>query len=119
MPNEISGTKMAIEIRNLSSNRTEAQEQRQVSRSVEKTDAAAVANNEAQNATSAADRVVLSDKAQEVQSLISSISEPPAINQERIEALRAAINSGTFTVSSEQIASKLLTIDFGNRNPEE
>lgn len=119
MPNEISGTKMAIEIRNLSSNRTETQDQRQVSRSVEKTEATAVANNEAQNTASATDRVVLSDKAQEVQSLISSISTSPAINEERIEALRTAINSGTYTVSTEQLASKLLTIDFGNRNPEE
>ena len=118
MPNEISGTKMAIEIRNLSSNRTEAQEQRQVSRSVEKAEQTSV-NVDSQSATSNTDTVSLSDKAQEVQSLISSISEPPAPNQERIEALRTAINSGTFTVSAEQIASKLLTIDFGNRNPEE
>ncbi len=119
MPSEISGKRMAIEIKNLSSNRTDAQEQRPISRSVEKSEANAAVSDRSQTTASNADTVILSDKAQEVQSLITSISQPPASNQERIEAIRSAINSGTYTVSVEQIASKLLTIDFGNRNQEE
>lgn len=114
MSNEISGTKMAIELRNVSSNRTEAQEQRQLNSAVEKADNSDV--NTQADVGSNGDSVVISDQAQRVQSLIASISEPPASDTQRLEALRSAINSGTYTVSAESIASKLLTIDFGDRN---
>ncbi|MEL0068175.1 MAG: flagellar biosynthesis anti-sigma factor FlgM [Gammaproteobacteria bacterium] len=117
MPSEISGQKMAIEVRNISSNRTEAREQRQVSEPVGKTENSSL-NTQAQ-ANTQSDSVVISDQAQKVQTLISSISEPPAPDTQRIETLRAAINSGTYTVSAESIASKLLTIDFGDRNQSE
>ena len=116
MPSEITGTKMAIEIRNINSNRTEAQEQRQLNSAVEKADNSAV-NTQAQSGNG--DSVVISDQAQRVQSLLENISEPPAPDAQRLEALRTAINSGTYTVSAESIASKLLTIDFGDRNQSE
>ena len=118
MPSEISGTKMAIEIRNISSNRAEPQEQRKVGRAVETADQAA-AQSDAANQANSTDTVFLSDKAQEVQNLISSISQPPASNQERLEAIRTAIDSGTFSVSAETVASKILAIDFGNGNQTE
>lgn len=117
MPSEISGPKMAIELRNISSNRTEAQEQRQVSNAVDKADSSTLNRKADSNADG--DSVIISDQAQRVQSLISSISESPAPDIQRLEALRSAINSGTYTVSAESIANKLLTIDFGNRNQSE
>ena len=118
MPSEISGTKMAIELRNISSNRAEAQEQRKIARSVEQTEQSS-ASSDATTPAASADKVVLSDKAQEVQSLIAGISTPPPLNQERLEAIKTAIDSGTFSVSAESIANKLVAIDFGNRNQDE
>ena len=111
MPKEISGTKMALEIRNISSNRTEVQEQRRLDSSVEN-NSSTTANE--QSATS--DTVSLSQRSQQVQALISSISEQPTTDSDRIQSLRSAIDSGTYSVSAESIANKLLSIDFGNRN---
>lgn len=115
MSSDISGTRMAIDFRNISSNQTDATNKRTAPDSATNQQQEAPA----QVSTSSQDTVVLSDKAQVVQSLISEISEPPKTDPARIEALRSAIDSGTYTVSAENIASKLLTIDFGIRNQDE
>ena len=61
------------------------------------------------------DSVELSDKAQQVKSLLSDISSMPEVNQSRVEQLRNAIASGNFSVSADKIAGKMLALENGLR----
>ncbi len=61
------------------------------------------------------DSVELSNKAQLVQSLISDLSTRPEVNQTRVEQIRASIASGEFSVSADQVASKMLALEVGLR----
>lgn len=116
MPSEISGSKMSINFRNISSDQTGATSRGNSDRTPQETQGQAVSNTAK---STASDQVVLSSKAQEVRSLIAELAQPPQSNSQRIEALKTAINSGNYSVSADKIASKMLTIDFGYRNQEE
>ena len=113
MSNDITGNRMTIDFKNIQSNQTDATSKRSAVAPVSGT---GEQKSETNSSAPSGDKVVLSDRAQVVQAAVSEISQPPKPNAERIEALRAAINSGQYSVSAESIASKLLTIDFGIRN---
>jgi negative regulator of flagellin synthesis FlgM len=113
MSNDISGIKMTIDFRNIQSNQPDATSKQSATSTAPETKSQA---SESSSTPVKQDTVVLSNQAQVIQSVVAEISQPPSSNPERIEALRNAINSGEFTVSAESIASKMLSIDFGNRN---
>ena len=113
MSNDISGTRMTIDFRNIQSNQPDATNKQSAPSAASENNSQA---SESSTTPVAQDTVVLSNQAQVIQSVVAEISQPPATNPERIEALRNAINSGDYTVSAESIASKMLSIDFGNRN---
>ena len=116
MSSDISGTKMTIDFRNIQSNQPDATSKR----SAPSTASESNVKQSNENATpSSTDTVVLSGQAKLIQSVIAEISQPPQSNPERIETIRNAIDSGEYTVSAESIASKLLSIDFGDRNQNE
>lgn len=69
------------------------------------------ADDKASAAPSSDDRVSLTATAQQLQSLEAQIAEQPVVDSQRVQAAREAINSGTFEVRPEQIASKLVGIE--------
>ncbi|MBT8448765.1 MAG: flagellar biosynthesis anti-sigma factor FlgM [Gammaproteobacteria bacterium] len=103
---------MSIDLKNITANQTDATGANAKLRQSE-TD---LNTEQKQQKAVSDDSVVLSDKAKVVQSLISEISQPPKTDSQRIDALRATIASGDYSVTAEQIATKLLDIDLGYRD---
>jgi len=111
----MSGDYMSIDLKNITANQTDSTANRTASRSTSDQGTDTTPANAGQS-SAPQDSVVLSDQAQVVQSLISTLSQAPESDTQRIEQLRNAINSGEYSVSAEKIASKMLTLDFGHRN---
>lgn len=72
-------------------------------------------NNGSAAATPAApasvDTVKLSDTARTLQSAEHDIQSQPEIDNDRVAALRAAIDDGSYQVDSEKVAGKMLQMD--------
>ena len=71
--------------------------------------------NESAKINAQQDSVVLSDKSQLVSTLLTEISARPEVNESRVAALKSSIASGEFSVSADNIASKILSLDDGLR----
>lgn len=54
------------------------------------------------------DKVTISEQSQELQMIISELKTIPEIRNEKVAELRAAIRNGTYQVSGEAVAEKLL-----------
>jgi len=67
----------------------------------------ATANQEANTQNSNADRVDLSDTALR----LSQLDTAPEDNSDRIAALKAAIDNGTYEMNSSQVAEKLIEME--------
>jgi negative regulator of flagellin synthesis FlgM len=55
-----------------------------------------------------ADQVELSGKAREVENLRAEIGALPEVRQERVEAIRKAIESGNYRIDPGKIAEKII-----------
>jgi negative regulator of flagellin synthesis FlgM len=55
------------------------------------------------------DSATFSDRAREIDLALQVLAKQPEVRQEKVEALRRQIADGTFTVSAETIADKILT----------
>ena len=58
------------------------------------------------------DRVNLTDQAEKLRALESSIATQPVVDTKRVESIRSAILDGTYTVDSHKTAEKMA--DFEN-----
>ena len=56
------------------------------------------------------DTVSLTSEATQLQSLQKTIEDTPVVNSERVEALRAAIADGSYTVDASELAQNI--VDF-------
>lgn len=56
--------------------------------------------------SSGADSVVLTDTASRLQSLESLVNQAPAVDQQKVTALRQAITDGSYHVDSNRVAQK-------------
>ena len=54
------------------------------------------------------DSVQISDQAQNLKRLEDSISAAPAVDDDKVSALRAAIAEGSYKINAEKIAEKIL-----------
>ena len=63
------------------------------------------------SAPGSAEDLSLSDQATWLQSLESEIRAQPAVDMQRVEEVRAAINSGEYSINSEVIADKWMRLD--------
>lgn len=54
------------------------------------------------------ERIDLSGKAREVQQLQKAVTEAPEIREDRVNELKSRIQNGTYHVSAEDIASKIV-----------
>lgn len=70
------------------------------------------AAGDAQNARSAhPDRVTLTDTGLQRHASETAASAGEPVDRQKVEAVRAAINSGTYSVNAEAIAEKMLQLD--------
>lgn len=57
------------------------------------------------------DSVELTDQAQQIHALVKETNALPELRQEKIARIKAEISSGTYNVSPEQVAAKMLATD--------
>ena len=58
------------------------------------------------------DRVDLSATSQKVDALRDLVNAVPEVRTDRVEALKAAVQNGTYNVSGQQIADKIIDGDY-------
>tara|TARA_R110002096_G_scaffold164865_1_gene333023 strand:- start:147 stop:470 length:324 start_codon:yes stop_codon:yes gene_type:complete len=64
-----------------------------------------------QAASAAADQVDLTNSAQKIDQVISSLSSEPVVNREKVDEIKSALAEGRYEVNSSVIADKLIEID--------
>jgi negative regulator of flagellin synthesis FlgM len=64
--------------------------------------------NTGANALRDTDEITVSDRANEISQAVEKISDLPPIRQERINALRASVASGSYRPDAKQIADAIL-----------
>jgi len=62
-------------------------------------------------ASSTADSVNLTGEARQMQSLEARIASAPVVDTQRVQAVRTAVENGTFTVNPERIADKMISLE--------
>ncbi|MFN3480925.1 MAG: flagellar biosynthesis anti-sigma factor FlgM [Thermodesulfovibrionales bacterium] len=55
------------------------------------------------------DRIDISPKGKEVASLIATINKLPEVREEKVQALKEAINAGTYKINPLKVAEKMLS----------
>jgi len=58
-----------------------------------------------------ADRVSLTGQAHQLRALESGLESQPVVDSQRVEAVRSAVEQGTFTINPERIAEKLISLE--------
>ncbi|MDH5436491.1 MAG: flagellar biosynthesis anti-sigma factor FlgM [Gammaproteobacteria bacterium] len=61
--------------------------------------------------SSTSDTVVLTSISKQLKGLEESIKELPIVDTQRVEAIKAAINNGTFDINPSQLATKMLAFE--------
>lgn len=98
MPNDISG---------INSGKSQQAQDRQV-RELRRDQTPA--DSDAAQHGSSADKVSMSNMASRLKSLEGKLSAQPEIDQDRVQQVRDALNSGEFKVDPERVANKI--VDF-------
>jgi negative regulator of flagellin synthesis FlgM len=63
------------------------------------------------NTGHSSDRVSLTGEARQLQELETRLASEPVVDSQRVEAVRSAVENGTFTVNPERIAEKLMSLE--------
>jgi len=69
------------------------------------------ASENSRTAGAATDRVSLTGEAQRLRQLETEIAAQPVVDSHRVNAVRNAIENGTFVVNPERIAEKMLSLE--------
>ena len=67
---------------------------------------------EARKTESSRDKVSLSDKAREISELKGMIEEIPDIRRDKVDALKKAIDTGTYSFDTIKLAQKIIEEEF-------
>ena len=67
---------------------------------------------QSEHAKSSTDQVSLTGEARQLQELESQIASAPVVDSKKVEAVRTAVENGTFTVNPERIAEKLVSLEL-------
>jgi len=62
-------------------------------------------------AGSMADSVSLTGEARQLQALEARIASEPVVDTQRVQAVRSAVENGTFTINPERIADKMISLE--------
>lgn len=60
---------------------------------------------------STTDSVNLTGEARQLQALETRIASEPVVDTQRVQAVRTAVENGTFTVNPERIADKMISLE--------
>jgi len=60
---------------------------------------------------SATDSVNLTGEARQLQALEARIASEPVVDSQRVEAVRTAVDNGTFTIDPARIADKMISLE--------
>ncbi|MEA2078454.1 MAG: flagellar biosynthesis anti-sigma factor FlgM [Pseudomonadota bacterium] len=60
---------------------------------------------------SGADRISLTGEARQLQELETRLASQPVVDSQRVEAVRSAVENGTFTINPERIAEKMMSLE--------
>jgi negative regulator of flagellin synthesis FlgM len=69
------------------------------------------AGNSPSGTTSNGDQVSLTGRARQLRELETQLASQPVVDSERVAAVRSAIEAGTFTVSPQRIAEKMISLE--------
>jgi negative regulator of flagellin synthesis FlgM len=58
------------------------------------------------------DTVILTSAAEQIQSLQQVIADVPIVDSERVASLKVAIDNGSYSINSEELAQNLLNFEF-------
>ena len=59
----------------------------------------------------ATDRISLTGEARQLQELEAQLASQPVVDSQRVEAVRSAVENGTFTINPERIAEKMMSLE--------
>ena len=68
-------------------------------------------SGESETATGSSDRVSLTGEARQLREIETRLASAPVVDSQRVEAVRSAIDAGTFTVNPERIAEKMMSLE--------
>ena len=57
------------------------------------------------------DRISLTGQARQLQELEARLASQPVVDSQRVEAVRSAVENGTFTINPHRIADKLMSLE--------
>jgi len=66
---------------------------------------------DANTGKSTADSVNLTGEARQLQALEAQIASKPVVDAQRVQAVRTAVENGTFTINPERIADKMISLE--------
>ena len=66
---------------------------------------------EAAAAPGQSDRISLTGQARQLQELEARLASQPVVDSQRVEAVRSAVENGTFTINPQRIADKLMSLE--------
>ena len=58
-----------------------------------------------------ADRISLTGEARQLQELEAQLASQPVVDSQRVEAVRSAVEDGTFTIDPQRIAEKMMSLE--------
>ncbi len=68
-------------------------------------------SGESGTATGSPDRISLTGEARQLREIETRLASEPVVDSQRVEAVRSAIDAGTFTVNPERIAEKMMSLE--------
>ncbi len=77
----------------------------------QRNDAGEAAADSSGQSGSGADKVSLTGQAQQLRELETQLASEPVVDRQRVEAVRSAVEDGSFAVNPERIADKLINLE--------
>ncbi len=77
----------------------------------QRTAGSGVLANHSEYAKSSSDQLSLTGAARQLQGLENQIASAPVVDSKKVEAVRTAVENGTFTVHPERIAERLMSLE--------
>lgn len=104
---------MTNDITNINSNRSQLSSNQS---SAVKIRNEAKQGNNSESASTAGDRVTLTDTASRLKNIEHQLNNTSSVDSERVAAVQSAISNGEYTVDADRIADKMLAFeDFMNK----
>ena len=81
------------------------------SKAVDKTGDTGGSPDKGSTGNGGADKVSLTGDARKLQDLENQLESQPVVDSQRVEAVRSAVENGTFEVNPDRIADKILSLE--------